>query len=309
MIRFFQTVVLPAKPTQLLIQTGIKWNQNRCADMAAALAYYALFSLFPLLLVVLSVIASLLGPGSEGFQIIQQTISRTLPPDVHGLVLDTMTQLYQSRSGAGLVGLGLLLLSASTIFAILRNSVDHIWQLPNETRRRASIPRTMLALVMNRLFAFLLVLGTAILLFIALVVNILVDVALRLVATLQENFPQVQLDGLPLTQALQGGTSFFILMLVLGILLKILPSARVAWKDLWLGTLLTALLLKGLQHLVSNSIISVGSQFVSYGVIGSVMILLVWIYLTCAIFLLGCQFSYVYACLFGSWRHLALTRL
>jgi uncharacterized BrkB/YihY/UPF0761 family membrane protein len=65
----------------------------------------------------------------------------------------------------------------------------------------------------------------------------------------------------------------------------------------------TALLLVGLQQLVSNSIITIGSHFLSYGAIGSVMILLLWIYLTCQIFFIGCEFSYVYAHLFGSRRH------
>jgi membrane protein len=87
-----------------------------------------------------------------------------------------------------------------------------------------------------------------------------------------------------------------------------LPSIHVAWGDVWISALFVALLLVGLQQLVSNSVISIGSHFLSYGVIGAVMILLLWIFLTCQIFLFGCVFSYVYAHLFGSRRRQGLNR-
>ncbi|MBE9171167.1 YihY/virulence factor BrkB family protein, partial [Pleurocapsales cyanobacterium LEGE 06147] len=119
----------------------------------------------------------------------------------------------------------------------------------------------------------------------------------------QETFSFIQLDELQLTKGLQVGSSFLILALAACILFKILPSVYVSWLDVCLGALLTALLLVVLKEFVSNSVISIGSRFLSYGVIGSVMILLLWIYLTCQIFLIGCEFSYIYAHLFGSRRH------
>jgi membrane protein len=77
-------------------------------------------------------------------------------------------------------------------------------------------------------------------------------------------------------------------------LFKVLPSCRIAWQSIWLGALLTTLLLMLLQNFVSNGIIRIGESFQAYGVIGNVMVLLLWIYLIFQIFFLGCEFSYVY---------------
>ncbi|AFY62692.1 YihY/virulence factor BrkB family protein [Synechococcus sp. PCC 6312] len=301
-IRYLQSVVLPATPTQLIVQTGRLWNQNHCTQMAAALAYYALLSLFPLLLVALSGLGYFLGPGSVGFQTIKASIEPFLPTTVHDLVQETMYALHQSSTGAGLVGFILLLFSASTVFTSLRTAINQIWQSQYPRPQPPSLQGAMLSILLNRLLAFLLVIGTALLLFVSLIMNIVVELILMLVATFQDSFSLLQLDNFKLAQGLQGVSSLFLLALATSILFKILPSARVQWRDIWLGALLTTGLLKGLQQLVSNSIITIGSHFLSYGVIGNVMILLLWIYLTCAIFLMGCQLSYVYAHLLGRYR-------
>ncbi|WP_026734891.1 YihY/virulence factor BrkB family protein [Fischerella sp. PCC 9605] len=302
MIRYIRSTILPSKPAQLLIQTGLKWNQDNCSGMAAALSYYALFSLFPILLVILSVIGSLIEPNTEAFQYIKEVVQRYLPPEVHDLVKATVTTLNQNSTGAGIIGFGLLLSSGSTVFAVLRSAVNKIWRSNTPGSESESIRRTVLSFVLNQLLAFLLVLGTALLLLTSLISNIAIKTILNLVATFRETFSFIQVDELLLSKGLQVGSSFLILALAVCILFKILPSVYVGWRDVWLGALLTALLLMGLQQLVSNSIITIGSHFLSYGVIGSVMILLLWIYLTCEIFFVGCEFSYVYTHLFGSRR-------
>lgn len=302
-MQYLRSTVLPSKPAQLLIQTGLKWDRDNCPGMAASLSYFALFSLFPLFLVILSIIGAFIGPDTEAFQAIQGAIERFLPPDVHELVKGTVISLNQNSVGAGLVGFGFLLWAASSVFSILRSSVNKIWQSPSRASESGSVPKMVLFFVMNKLFSFLLVLGTALLLLSSLISSIAIKTILKLVATFQETFAWIEIDELQLTKGLEAGSSLLILALAACVLFKILPSVYVAWGDVWLGALLTALLLVGLQQLVSNSVISIGSRFQSYGVIGSVMILLLWIFLTCQIFLLGCVFSYVFAHLFGSRRH------
>lgn len=303
MIRYIRSTVLPSKPAQLLIQTGMKWDRDNCSGMAAALSYYALFSLFPILLILLSIFGSLIGPNTEAFQTIKETVERFLPSEVHDLVRGTVITLNQNSTGAGIIGFGLLLSSASTVFAVLNSSVDKIWRSNSPASGSGSIRRTVLSFILNQILAFLLVFGTALLLLVSLISNIAIKTILELVATFRETFAFIQIDELQLTKGLQVGSSFLILALAACILFKILPSVYVSWRDVWLGAILTALLLVGLQQLVSNSIITIGSHFLSYGAIGSVMILLLWIYLTCQIFFIGCEFSYVYAYLFGSRRH------
>lgn len=301
-IRYIRSNLLPSKPAQLLIQTGLKWDQDNCPGMAASLSYFALFSLFPMLLVILSVVGSLIGPNTEAFQHIQAAIERFLPPEVHDLIKDTVISLSENSVGAGIIGFGLLLWAASSVFAILRSSVNKIWQSPSRASEVGSVPKMVVFFVANKLFSFLLVLGTALLLLSSLLSNIAIKTILKLVATFQETFAFIEIDELQLTRGLQTGSSFLILALAACVLFKVLPSVYVSWRDVWLSALLTALLLVGLQQLVSNSVITIGSHFLSYGVIGSVMILMLWIFLTCQIFLFGCVVSYVYAHLFGSRR-------
>jgi membrane protein len=305
LLPYIRSHILPSKPAQLLIQTGIKWDKDNCPNMAAALSYYALFSLFPMLLVILSIVGALIGPNTDAFQAIQGAIQRFLPPESHELVQGTVVTLNENSVGAGIIGFGLLLMAASTVFAILRQSVNRIWRSPSRVSESGSMVNMAMFFVMNKILSFLLVLGTALLLFVSLVSNIVIQTILALVANFQETFAFIQVDELQLSRGLQIGSSFFLLALTVCVLFKVLPMVYVSWNDVWLAALLTALLLTGLQQLVSNSVISIGSRFLSYGVIGSVMILLLWIYFTIMIFLVGCEFSYVYAHLFGSRRHKA----
>jgi membrane protein len=306
MLHYLRSTVLPSKPAQLLIQTGLKWDRDNCPGMAASLSYFALFSLFPLLLVILSLIGRLIAPGTETFQDIEQAIQQYLPPEVHSLIRDTVVSLYQNSLGAGIVGFGILLWTASAVFGILRSSVNKIWNSPSRASETGSAIKMALFFVVNKLFSFLLVLGTALLLFASLMANIVIKAILEILAAFRERFAWLEIDEAHLAKGLETSSSFLILAIALCILYKILPSVAVFWSDVWLSALLVALLLIGLQQLVSNSVISIGSHFLSYGVIGGVMILLLWIFLTCQIFLFGCVISYVYAHLFGSRRRQGL---
>lgn len=309
MLQYIQSNILPSRPAQLLIKTGLKWEQDNCSGMAAALAYYALFSLFPILLVILSVIGWLVEPNSAAFQSIKEAVQRYLPPEVHDLIKATIISLNENSVGAGIIGFAVLLFAASTVFGVLRNSVNRIWRSPNRVAEANSIYKIVFFFVFDKLLAFLLVLGGALLLFISLIANIAVKTILALIANFQATFAWIQINELQLTTGLQASSSFLILAMVAGILYKILPATQVGWQDVWFSALLIALLLVSLQQLVSNSVISIGGHFLSYGVIGSVMILMLWIFLTFQIFLFGCALSYVYAYLFGSRRHRAMEPL
>ncbi|MBD1873081.1 YihY/virulence factor BrkB family protein [Nodosilinea sp. FACHB-131] len=305
LLPYLRTQVLPSKPAQLLIQTWLKWDRDNVPGMAAALSYYALFSLFPLLLVILGVVGALVGPDSEAFTAIQEIIVRYLPPEVHDLIKDTIIALNENSVGAGLIGFGILLFAASTIFAILKRSVNKIWETPSRVSEAGSPARMALFFIVNKLSAFVLVLATALLLLASLLSQIVIKIILTLVNTFQATFDLLTIDEVILSKSLEAGWSFLALGFAIAGLFRILPSIKLSWRDIWPGALLTTLLLAALQWLVSNSVISLGSRFVSYGVIGSVMILMLWIFLACQIFFAGCEFSFVYAHLFGTKRRAA----
>lgn len=303
MFQYIRSTILPSKPAQLLIQTGLKWNRDDGPGMAASLSYFAIFSLFPLLLIVLSIVGWLIGPNTAAFQTIQETAQRYLPPEVRDLVRGTAIALNENSVGAGIVGFSVLLWTASSVFAILRSSMNKIWQSPSRGSDVRSVFQLVLFFVTDKLLSFLLVLGTALLLLSSLVSKIAIQTLLRLVTMFQATVSFISIDELQLSTGLQASSSVFILTLACCILYKILPTVSVCWRDVWLGALLAAFLLVGLQQLVSNSVITIGSHFLSYGVVGGVMILLLWIFLTCQIFLLGGVFCYSYAHLFGSRRN------
>jgi len=302
-LNFVRNSLLPSRPAKLFTQTAIKWQKDKCLEMGAALAYYALFSLFPILLVLLGVVGFLLGSDSDGFAQIIGFVEGALPPEALDIVKTTLLQLNQRSVRAGVTGFVLLLFTASGVFGALDRSVDRIWKAEDPETSGQGLRATAMAFVVKKLFAFGLVLSTAALLMLSLLSNIAIRVVMRFVEQVNASISFLGLDNLLIARALQVGSSVLTLSLAVLLLLRFLPSTATPWKDIWPGALLTASLLLGLQQLVSNSVIEIGGQYQSYGVIGGVMILLLWLYLTCQIFFLGCEFAYVYAHLFGSRRH------
>ena len=298
----FKTRIIQSKPVQLIIQTLLKWQQDECSEMGAALAYHAIFSLFPLLLVILSLVGGLLGSDTDVYNQILRLAKTALPPSAYSLVVSTLFHLNSSSVGAGLIGFALLLFAASNVFGALDRFVDKIWQAHKVQPAHNNLKLSVLNFVKGRLYAFGLVLGTAILLLFSLVSRIAIELIHNFVDEFNQSINFISIDTLLLIEGLQKGAIFLLLSLGIMVLFKILPSTQIAWGDVWLGALITTALIRLLQYLVRNSIVQIGSQFLSYGVIGSVMILLLWIYLTCQLFFLGCEFTYVYAHLVGSRR-------
>ena len=295
--------VMSLRPVQLFIQTGVKWDQDNCPGMAAALSYYILFSFFPLLLVILGIIGALTGPETEAFHSIQQQIVRELPPAVHEMVVNTMVYLHQNSVGAGIVGFSLLFLTASSMFVIFRQSVNRIWGSPARISEAGSPLKMVFFFILNKLVSYLLVLATGLIVLVAFLVDVLTRAVVEWVSHFHEHVAFTQrVDVLQLTRGLQISSSLFILGMTFWALFRLLPPVRPQWGDVWLGALITALLLVGLQQFAASGVVSIFSAFLYYGVIGSVMILMLWVYLACLIVFFGCEISSVYANLYGSRR-------
>ncbi|GBF81502.1 YihY/virulence factor BrkB family protein [Aphanothece sacrum] len=300
MIKFIKTKIIPSKIAQLLIRTLIKWQEDECLEMGAALAYYAIFSLFPIFLVILSIFGLILGPNTNAYSQIISFANSSLPTDAYKIVESTLVNLNESSVGAGIIGFSILFMTASRIFGALDRAVDKIWKVHEEKSTSTGLIWKIIKVINNQIIAFLLVLSTAALILVSLLSNIAIKVILKILKNVGNFIHWFKIDEALLWNTLQVGITFFLLTLVVMILFKILPSTRIKWGDIWLGALLTVSLYSLLQSLVSNGVIRIGEQFRAYGVIGSVMVLLLWIYLICQIFFLGCEFTYVYTHLFGS---------
>lgn len=303
-VQFLRDRILPSRFAQLFIQTIMKWQKDECLEMGAALAYYALFSLFPIFLVVLSILGFLLGPETDIYAQLLTVAKNILPTEPYNIVKDTLLNLNQSSVGAGLVGFLLLFLTASKIFEALNRSVDKIWGIQHNVETEKKLKYKVLDFLKDKILAFFLVLGTVLVLLISMLSNVAIKVILEIVDQFKNFFIGIEIDNLLLIKSLQLGISFFLILSVIMGLFKILPSRRVHWQDIGLGAFMTVCLLMLLQSLVSNGFIQIGEQFRAYGVIGNVMVLLLWIYLVFQIFFLGCEFSVVYSQLFGSDRQI-----
>lgn len=301
-VQFLRDRVLPSRFVQLFIQTAMKWQKDECLEMGAALAYYALFSLFPICLVVLSILGFLLGPETDIYAQLLAVAKNILPAEPYNMVKDTLLNLNQSSVGAGLVGFLLLFLTASKIFEALNRAVDKIWGISDNVETKKKLKNKAIDFLKDKILAFFLVLGTVLVLLISMLSNVAIKVILEIIDQFKNLVIGIEIDNLLLIKSLQLGISFFLILSVIMGLFKILPSRRVHWQDIGLGAFMTVCLLMLLQSLVSNGFIQIGEQFRAYGVIGNVMVLLLWIYLVFQIFFLGCEFSVVYSQLFGSDR-------
>jgi membrane protein len=303
MVNFLKHRVRQSRWVKLVGRTLLKWQQDECLEMGAALAYYAAFSLFPMILVSLSIIGFLLGPDTGAYDQILLFARDTLPPDAYQVFQATLLQLHTGSASASIIGFAILLFIASGFFGALSRSFDKIWHVHHGRQQANGVRDIALNFIWRRLFAFLLVIGASGLVFASMLSNIVLGTLQRLLAGVNNHLTLFTIDQLQLLPWLRLGGAFVVLTLVVMLLYKILPSTRIAWQDIWPGALFTAILWLILQQLISNSVISLGSRFRSYGVIGGFMVLMLWIYLTSQIFFLGGELTYTYAHLFGSRRN------
>lgn len=299
--------LLKSRPAILIIETVVKWQRDDCLEMGAALSYYAIFSIFPTALVGLSVFGALIGPASgdasqamSGSDQILSFAQSSLPPEAYDLVENTLSNLNRNSLEAGIISFFLLCFTASGVFGALTRSMNKIWQVDQEKASQRGVKSAAKTFVRNRFLAFISVFSTSALIFVSLISNIFIKVVIDIFENLESSISFIQFDQLLLLKTLQVGTSYLLISGVVMLLFKVLPSTRIRWSDVWAGGLATTGLFMLLQHLASNSIIRVGEQFLSYGAVGSVMILMLWIFLSCQVFFLGCEMTYVYTHLIGS---------
>lgn len=305
---------IKTKVVPLLQETLRQWQEDNAGMLAAAMAYYALFSLFPLLLIILSVVGFVLGSEDSpvrqslrlvaGEQVSQQAgqvdaneqILRVLRESVSeqaaAQIEEILGRLNERRGQAGLIGFVTLLLAASGVFGALDNAFQIIWNTKDEKKDApaSGIMGTARSFVLKKLLAFALVGGCALL----LLVSLLSGVVITALSTYTTALPG---SGF-FWQVVQFAVSLAILALVFMLLFKYLPDTPVAWRDVWLGAVLTAILFTILMQVSSRYIARTDYQ--AYGAVGGIMALLVWIFFSCQLLFLGGEFTQVYAAMFGS---------
>ena len=290
---------LPAPPpltprALLLVLKGAAsaWVADRAPTMGAALAYYTLFSMAPLLLIAISVAGAVFGIEAARAEILAQLASLLGPPGAAAVadLLDNAQRSGHTALGTA-VGLGLLVLGSTTVFAELQDSLDHIWRV--DKRRRGG---TLWQWLRARLLSFGLVLGVGFLLIVSLAGSAALAAWGRWWAP--------AFDSQPLLQAANHGLGFALTTLLFAAIYKWMPRARIGWADVVLGSMLTALLFTlgkaALGWYIGSSAIVAG-----FGAGSAVVALLVWVYGSAQVFLFGAEVTWIFAQRHGSRRDAA----
>jgi membrane protein len=262
---------------------------HECVDLSAAFAYFTLQSIFPLLLIALSVFANVIGKA-DSLDYLFSSLSPVLPPSALDLVETTLRGLVDQGFEAGLFGVVVLLVTASNAFLTLQRGADRLWEewMPSPTQSQ-SFSFQAIQFIRSRLEAFMIVLLLASLLLVEQVVVGFRQLPDELLATLQQFAPELSLvlrTG-PVTRLGQILVPTLFLSLLALLLQHVLPSRRVPLRPLIPGSLLIGFSLTILNSVLSLSIISLGNRYQAYGVIGGVLVLTLWVWLVGLILYFG----------------------
>jgi membrane protein len=273
----------------LLGETWSEFQKDEAEQRGAALAFYSMFSIFPLLILMLAALGFVLRYQESAISAqeeILQAAARYMSPQF-GDMLRQMFVIIQDRAGPATgVGLITLFIGASSVFSQLDSSFRKIWRVPPKPHP-SLVTRYLLDLMRNRLFAFTMMLGLGPLLIVSMVMTALTQPLVGMLAHLPVIGGAVgYLIGLAL--ALLLNTMIFVL------LFKYLPGTEVKWGDVMLGAILTALVWEIAKRLLTFYIAR--SSYVSaYGIVGTVLALMIWIYFSSQVLFLGAEFTEVYS--------------
>lgn len=255
-----------------------RFSDDRCSAMAASIAFYSAFSLAPMLVMVIAVAGWFYGDEAARGQVFEQ--AHQLIGDDAATSVQTIVQSAHRSGGHGwlatLISFGALVVGASATFASLNTALSVIW--PATDSRWSSV----LGLVRVRLISFGLVLGVAFL----LIVSLVLDTAITFVsAWLWGNSPYIAISNL-----MQFVVGIVVLASAFATLMKFLPDARVDWRDAAIGGSVSALLFSGGRKLFALYLAHAGTAS-AFGAAGSFAVLLMWLYFSAAVLLLGAEFA------------------
>lgn len=271
----------------VLIESLKSWIEHRAASKGAALAFYTLFSLTPILVLVIAVAGHFFGAEAAQGEIIAQ-LQGVVGPNGAQAIQALLAGARNPASGlvATIVASVLLLVGATSVFVELKDSLDEIWGVAPSQHSAFFI------LLRTRFLSFGLVLVLAFLLLISLVVS-------AALAVLERHVAEVLSSSVLVLSSVSSIISFSVIACLFAVIYKMLPDAPLSWRDVWTGAVFTA----GLFSLGKFAIgLYLGNSGVasSFGAAGSVIALLLWVYYSGQIFFLGAEFTRQYALWIGS---------
>jgi membrane protein len=271
---------------RVTVQTVSNWTNVNPPHLSAALAFYTILSLAPLLVIFVAIAGFVLGRQAATGQIVEH-IQNVAGPAAAKTIQTVITHMTRGHAGliATVTGGIVLLFSASGVFGELRDSLNRIWRVPTPGSG-------LTGMVLYRIIAFSAVLGAGLLLLILLVATTFIHVAAKYFASI-----------LPLPGTLLEAANFIITVaivtLVFALLYKLIPDVRINWHDVWIGAAVTALLFTIGKFLIGLYLAraTTGS---AYGAAGSLVVFMLWLYYSGQIFFLGAEFTRIFSERHGS---------
>ena len=273
------------KAGTILVQSVYEFPESKIFKLSAALAYYTLFSLPGLLIVVVWITDIFWGHVAVENALFTQIASYT-GPDAAQEIQDIMKKaaLFPNKGFSTIVGLATLIFGATSVFAEIQDSINMIWRLKAKPKKG----RGWLKLIIDRLLSFSLIISLGFLLLVSLVINFAMD---TLSAHITRKLPESQVV---LAYASNLIVTFLIIAFLFGLIFKVLPDARIKWKAVRAGAIVTAILFMAGKLLISYYLGS--SRLTSiYGGAGTVIVIVLWVYYSSIILYFGAAFTRVYA--------------
>ena len=272
----------PRTPLGLLKKTVTAWSDDYAPSMGAAISYYTLFSIAPLLIIVIALAGAIFGEKAARGQIVGE-LAGVIGVEAARTIEAMLDNAWLRGGGwAAVIGVVTLVFGATAAVSELQSALDRIWRTPEPARTGG-----LWGLVRRRLLSFSLILGLVFLLLVSLAVSAALTALQHWTSGLVAHF--AWLFGLA-----NHVVSFAVVTMLFAMIYKLLPRERIGWRDVWVGALATSALF-AIGKLVIGLYLEHSSTASAYGAAGSLIVLLLWVYYSAQIFLLGAEFTWVYA--------------
>ncbi|WP_437918274.1 YihY/virulence factor BrkB family protein [Sphingobacterium sp. LRF_L2] len=277
---------------RLLLDTINDFLNDKCLKKSASLAYYTVFSIGPLILILIWALGFFYGSQLDGptgaRDEIMEELNQLFGKDIT-LMLDSAIKRisFESKNGIGVyIGIAVLMFSSTTIFVDIQNSINEIWRV------KAKPKKGWLKIIVDRLLSFSMILGLGFLLMASLILSSIIGVLMNFISNY---LPDIDFQILNLINSI---VSFLIIACLFAFVFAVLPDAKVRFKDIFWGAIFTTLLFLLGKSLISYYLTN-NATASSYGAAGSVIILLAFVYYSAAILYFGAEFTKQYAIKYG----------
>jgi membrane protein len=264
-------------------KTVINFFKGDSFSYASSIAFSTIFSLPSILIIALSIGATFYERGIVQTELMNQIgalIGKESAIEIEKIIQNAAFDVSSFLARA--IGLGALLFSATTVFMALQSSLNNMWGIKSKPQK------SWLKYIVNRLLSFAMVISFGFVLLVSLLIDTLLVIFQNIITKFFDGITTYILAGVNMT------ISFIIIICIFALMFKVLPDAKIRWRDVWVGATITALLFSVGKYLIG---FYVGNSTINsaYGAAGSLVVILIWVYYSTVIFLLGAELTSVYA--------------